>query len=611
MNDDLTRHIETPPQPDTEESPPTPAPTTRPQPASTMDTIMAGSTGPTSASGSRARWVLALGVVALAAVVVIGAIVVLAGKPTPPALSYIPADSMVVVELRPDLPGDQVQKVGNLLAHFPGFLDQSTLPDKLDEALSRLVSQGSKGSVDYRTDLKPWLSGPAFVSLRVSGDVLSSASSAKENWHQVTSLTTTGSVSCDAPFKGQTVTHESYRSLDLFESEGVACVLDGHQALIGDVQSVKDALDAHAGGTGLDRNTAYLKARGAAQGDKLATAYINGTSYGSAFTRLLQSTSATPGMPAFPAALMPAFPEWLIQSVRAEDDAIVLDALTGPPLPASPGATPGPSFLPLPAAHASDLIALAPASTVAFVEAQGSGVALQNLLTRLRTVPELATDLQMLDGAGGAGQLLGWIQDAGVLVINTADGPTGGVLLAAPDEATASQRVATLTGLLALAGVGGTGIQTHQSTIGGVSVTTITITDIASLVPAGQLPQGLEIPSGAKVEFSIASKGKVVLLGGGESFMTAVLTVQPGSGLVDQAAYKHATARALSDSGFSVYVGIRDIVAMVEKVLPAAEKATWESDVKPYVAPFEAISITSTGDSTGGHARYAITVSNP
>src|SRR5689334_612853 len=154
MTDDLTRPTETPPQPETGDAPPEAAAsteaaaTTAAQPASTTDTSMAGSGSPAAASGSRVRWMLALGVVALAAIVAVGAIVILGSKPTPPALAYIPSDSTVVVELRPDLPGDQVQKLGNLLAHFPGFLDQSTLPAKLDEAFSKLVGQASNGSVD-------------------------------------------------------------------------------------------------------------------------------------------------------------------------------------------------------------------------------------------------------------------------------------------------------------------------------------------------------------------------------------------------------------------------------------------------------------------------------
>src|SRR4051794_967687 len=82
---------------------------------------------PGGASGGRRRWI-AGGAVAVAAVAATAAAVfVLGSRPTPEALRYIPGDSSVVVELRFDVPGDQLQKVGNLLAHFPGFKDQSSL----------------------------------------------------------------------------------------------------------------------------------------------------------------------------------------------------------------------------------------------------------------------------------------------------------------------------------------------------------------------------------------------------------------------------------------------------------------------------------------------------
>ncbi|MCI0582460.1 MAG: hypothetical protein L0227_06115, partial [Chloroflexi bacterium] len=93
--------------------------------------------------GSRVRWAIGLGVAGLAVVVAIGAYLLLAGQPTPEALRYIPGDAAMVIEIRPELPGDQLQKVGNLLSHFPGFDDQATLTDKIDEAVSRLV--GSAG----------------------------------------------------------------------------------------------------------------------------------------------------------------------------------------------------------------------------------------------------------------------------------------------------------------------------------------------------------------------------------------------------------------------------------------------------------------------------------
>jgi uncharacterized protein DUF3352 len=614
MTDDLTRPIETPPPADEVAA----GAAAEPAPANGVATEPAGvpaGTEPVVTAApdpNRLRWAVGLGVAGLAIAVAIAAFIILGSRPAPEALKYIPADAAMVVEIRPDLPGDQLQKLGNLLAHFPGFKDQSTLPDKLDESLSRLVGGATNGKVDYRADLKPWLSGPAFFALRpATGATVSDPSSLDRG---VLSLSTTGTVSCDMPLRGLTVSHETYNGVDLaIGSDTFACVLLGRQALLGDRASVRAAIDAHSGGTGMDRSATYQKARAALEGDQLLTIYIDGKAYLSSYSSLLESMSGVPGMGSgFLPTMPPAFPEWVIEGFRAEDDALVIDAFTAGPIAPTAGASAPPSLLPIPAAHASVMTPLAPAGTLFFVEVQGAGVALQNAVTSLRSYPNLGPALQMLDGAGGAGKLVGWLEDFGVIVVNGTDGPTGGIMLAATDETTANQQVATLLGLVALAGLGNDNVVTTESTIGGVKVTTITINNIGALVPQGQLPPGMSIPPDAKVSFSIAAKGKVILLGTGESFMTAVLTVQPGAGLVDQDRYKRATARALPGSQMTMYLGLHDIVAFAETSLPADAKARWESELKPYFAPFEALSITAaTSDGSSGHARFTLSVGNP
>jgi len=604
MTDDLTRPMETPPadQPTTAATAPASAGETAVEPTPAGSQPVVAAPGP-----NRARWAIGLGVAGLAVAVAIGAFIVLGSPPAPEALKYIPADAAVVAEIRMDLPGDQLQRLGTFLAHFPGFLDQATLPDKIDESLSRLVGQAASG-VDYRTDLKPWLSGPAFVAVWAP-----TAGQAQPD-RVLLSATTSGTVDCNKPFQGQSPTHESYRGLDLFlgvtgsDRKSAACVLDGRQALLGDVASVKAALDAHGGGSGMDRSQAYGAARAALQGDQLTTIYVNGAAY-AGFLSSQGGASASPAIIGMPdiSALTGPVPSWVIAGVRAEDDALVIDSVSGPAA-ATAGASAGPSLLPLPATHASVIAPLAPADTVFYAETQGVGAGLQNVISRLRTIPDLATAFQMLDGAGGAGQLVGWVEDAGIIVTTGGDKPTGGLALAAADDATAAQRVSTLSGLIAFAGLGNNSVQTRESTIAGVKVTTVTISNLASLVPPGQLPAGVDVPADATIEFSMAARGRVILIGTGEDFMTAVLGTQAGSGLADQAGYKLATSRALANSRTTVYVGVRDMLGLVEGFIPEADRAAWQSDVKPYVAPFQALSMTSASEGSGTHQRITLTV---
>lgn len=632
MTDDQTRHVDpTEPVPTTwpEPTPPSatePAPTSMPAdatervpayvpppatlsapPASTaaapaFETTVpaAPATGPGS---SRARWIVALGVAGLAIAIGIAAFLMLGARPTPEALRYIAGDSAVVAEVRLDLPGDQMQRVGNLLAHFPGFRDQSTLPDKVDEALSQLVGMTGGGSVDFQTDLKPWLNGPTFIA--IDGDEVTAADGESA---PLLSATTNGAVDCAATLDGA-VTNEAYRGLDVVTATdgtmaGLACVVDGRQALLGEPAAVKAALDAKADGTGMDKSERYRAARDMLAGDQLVTVFLNGSALGELMPSPSFGDLPVPGGGL--SAFAPALPEWTMVGIRAEDDALVVESVAAP----TPASTGGPSLLPLPATHSSVLASMVPADTLLLVENQGAGVSLQNLLTALREDPALSGPLGMLDGLGGTDELVGWIQDAGVAVVGGSGAPSGGILLAAADDAAARNRVATLTNLLSFAGLGG-GIEVRKSTVAGVEVTTVVITDLGSLVPPGTLPGGVEGPAGTPIEFSIAAKGRVIVLGVGEAFMTGVLSVQPGSSLADQAGYKKAAERSLVGSRTSVYVAVRGAITLAEALVPAEMLAQWQTDIKPYVTPLDSVSISTTTEAAGTRSRLIISVSQP
>ena len=255
----------------------------------------------------------------------------LGSQPTPEALTYIPADAALVVELRPDLPGDQIQKLGNLLAHFPGFADQSTLTDQDRRGASRSSSAGpAAASVDYRTDIKPWLSGPAFVG--APADVGRHRRRARCRLHGVASLTTNGTVDVRRDLRGpdghaRDVPRPASSSSARRRRRPASST--ARQALLGDPASVRRPRSTpRPTAPASTRAPRYQAARDVAQGDQLATIYLSGAGY----LAMLEAMAAlTPGMPDDAAASPAAFPEWMIAGVRAEDDALVLDVVVAPP----------------------------------------------------------------------------------------------------------------------------------------------------------------------------------------------------------------------------------------------------------------------------------------
>lgn len=597
MSDDPTKPIETPMEPPPAAVPAADVPAVD-APVAAIATVpaMAAPVTATASSPSRTRWVIAGAIVAVAIALTVGAVLLFGQQSTPVALQYVPGDAAVVAEVRLDLPGDQLQKLGNLLAHFPGFADQSTLNAKLDEAFTKFVSMASDGKADYATDLKPWVNGPLFIGARNP-----SADAASEGpKDMVISATTNAGADCAKAFKDQTITHESYRNLDLFIAGELACVIDGRQALLGDPATVKLAIDAKAAGSGMDRSAGYKAARTALGGDRLATFYVDGAS----LTKLMPQASQLP-VPGLE-SLVGQLPSWLMTGLRAEDDALVLDYVAAP-VPAPTGA----SLLPEAAAHASVIAPMVPGDSIVYVESQGAGVSLQNLLTQLKQIPDLATALQTLDGLGGPSELVGWVDDVGLSVSMHGTTPAGAVVLIARDETAAATRVASLKTILGLLGTGN-GVEVKNTTINAVAVTTVTITDLSSLIPPGTIPGSTGLPSmTGPVSFSIAAHGKALLVTTGEEEMTAILGLPAGTSLADNAAFKLAATRGIANARTTIYLGVGATIDLAKGFMTADELATYQKDAAPYVEPFEGVLIQATSDAAGNRSRMVITVSTP
>lgn len=544
---------------------------------------------PVAASGaSKARWLVALGVVAVAAAVVVGALLFFGKTSAPDALAYIPGDSAFVMELRMDLPGDQLQNVGNLLAHFPGFQDQSTLTTKIDEALKRLVAESGSGT-DYEKDIKPFISGPMFVGIQSFQDMVESSD--PKNF--VVVATTNGAVSCDTVFEGATGTNEPYNGLDVavFNAGQQACAIDGRFFLIGDEPGIKAAIDAHKAGTGLDKSTRYADARSQLGLDRLATMYIDGGN----LARALPTSATTAAID----DLEGAFPQWIMAGLRAENDALVVDAVVAPPN--KPAAVP--SFATFPPVHAMSFTAFAPTDTLVFADMQGFGVSMHNVFSQLTSDPQFSAALQQLDQFGGLDGLLGWIDEAGFVVMKDGDTPSGAIFLAATDAAGASAKVTALETVLGLGALGGD-FDVSTSTVEGVKVTTIHIPDAGSL---SGMPTGSPIP----LDLSIAAKDKVVIMAIGTGAMEKVLGVKPGASISDDPAFTKALSRGLANPQVAIYVAAGASIDWLDSAAAAAGGPGIPADLKPYLDPVEGFIYTVTGDGLHGSFRMALTVGNP
>lgn len=599
MTDDPTRPIEaTPPEPGPgvmNEGPTTVESWTPPGEA--VGAVPAGTEPGVPGRGTnRMRWALGLGLAGVAIAAGIAAVILFGSPATPEALKYLPSDAALVAELRMDLPGDQMQALGNLLAHFPGFQDQATLTDKIDQALSRAIARMPDASgVDYPTEVKPLLTGPLFVGVRSFGDMVTN----REPTNAVMVATTNGGLTCAKAFENQTLTHETYRNveLSLASTSKAACAVDGRFFLVGDPAGVKMALDAHANGTGIDTSARYKAARAGLGLDRLATLYVDGSSLAAALP------SANPGNPLGDVAA--ALPEWMIGGVRAENDALVVDMVVAPPTRAAPV----PSLRTYAPVHPLALTALAPADALAFGELQGSPISIHNLLIQLQKDPRFAEALKSLDQVGGMDGLIGWIDDLGFVVVRQGDTPAGAVLLVAHDAAAATEKVTTLGTVLNLAALGGN-VKVTESTVEGVKVTTVHITDISALLGSA-VPGGVGALPPVALDLSIAAKDRVVVLGVGTGVMERLLAVKAGQGLADDAAFRNAVSRSLPNPQSFIYVATGTTLDWIQASMASLGAPEWPADAKAYLDPLQGLAMSATGDGTHGSMRLVITVTKP
>ena len=537
--------------------------------------------------GSRRRWIVA----SLVVVVALGAVVAAAfllGRPQPAeALAYVPADSALVVEIRRDLPGDQRIHAGNLLAHFPGFRDQSILDAKIDEALGRLARGISGGSVDYARDLRPWAGGPLVLAGRSVADV--------DARRFVLIATVTTSVDCRAAVGADASRSMAYRDVALTEdAEGRACGIDGRHALFGDDASVRAAIDARRDRRSIAGTTAYDAAVSALPGDHLATAFARGTEGVALLQRLA---------PFLGSAVGTAAPAWMAIGMRAEDDALVADAVvaplgsagagagtSGPDAPAS-GIIPGTST---PIVERAPVLAPSlPADTTVDIEIHGPGALFADALVPLRGVPGVGAQLDSLDGTlaifGGLRGLVGWVDDAALAVVPDGDRAVAGVLLHASDPAVAGAQVDRLRGLLALAALTGR-VTTSDERIDGVQVTLVDLGDAGAIL--GAAAASLGYPPGSHLRLALAARDGVALVGLDDAFLRHVLPVQAGASLAGDARFRRAFDRAGSVAQAQAYATGSSAMELVRTTFAADRTDWWRTEVGPYAEHVAAVALT-------------------
>ena len=606
--------------PDAAAAPPPPPPTPAPvagapvPPATTVATVPVVSTSRTRPGGSRARWLVALVVTVLVASATLATTALLTGsETTSDASAWAPADTVSYAELRLDLPGSQATELPRFMTAFPGFADQAAFGTKLEELFDQLIRRATSDSHSFRTEIEPWFDGQVAMAQGAPGTTSESGTlsphglllvrvkdaDVAQAWVE-SILTESGALASTPDTYHGTPIHV----LTISSSMGsvptkVAYAIVGDLLIVGDLDSVQRSIDT-GGTTGLASNEQFRGAVEALPGDRLALAYSDVSATFDALHATVGTgiVGSSPELSAILDAYQTLIPGWSAMSVRAAEGSLVADVVSEHV-----------NALGEPANATSDLAAVVPADTLLLLTGRDVGGRLAAMRQALADQPALADSVKQVDQAlallGGFNAVTGWMGESGIAIVPHGDSVTGGLVIAPTDAAAADRLVTTIRGLAAL-GLGDK-LTFNEEPYDGTTIVSVDLASIASLVgDAAGLPSNIP----PRLSLAWATTDNVVVIGIGTDFVKEVLDTQPGDSLATQPRFSDGLSRAGSTNSGVVWVDVAGLRQIAEQMLPESSLSSYDTDVKPYVAPLDAIIGANVAGSDVDHTTFLLTVNH-
>ncbi len=564
----------------------------------------------------RLRWAAALAIVVLIVGTSAAVAAIIGGRTAgSTVLGYVPEHTIMYAEARLDLPGNQRQAIGTFLQKFPGFKDQAALETKLDEVLDDLVRETTNHQQTYTGDIKPWFDGELAFSVGPLPTVASLTSG--DQTTALNGLRILALVSIKDPAAAQawldaaiakagaTSTSVDYASTTIHQFDQTAglqpayAVVDGKVVVIGDLVSVKAAIDTKGHG-GFASEPGPKTALDSTSGDHVGfvyTALRPLMAWGNDATKALGGAAPA----AISDSMLKVIPDWAAYWLSFDNDALVLEA-TAP----KPETTVGPTEN-----RASAVLDSIPSTAIVVAINNDLGKTIKQGLDLYRAEPSLKPMVDQIDQAlglvGGADAAFGWAGDSAI-VIDAADGaPEGGLIVTPTDQAAAAHLFTSLGSFIALGG-GQQGITVRDEDYNGTTITTIDLGDLGKLTGAsGSNLQLMPLPTG-HLEIAYAVTAKIVVIGSGPGFVKHVLDTTPSTSLGSNARYQQLVDRVGTGTG-TAFVDIAAIRAMAEAALKSADPTafdTYTKEIKPFVDPFDAM--IASGSVSGDLVKSALIV---
>lgn len=569
------------------------------------------------APGAR-RWAIAAAIAILALGTTAAALLLAAGTaPVGRLAGWAPDGTVAYAELRTDPPSLQDPAVSRFLGRFPGLADPARLDEKVVELGDRLLERVTDGSLAY-APIRAWLGDAAAVAVAapptrdrampVVAILAVDDAAALRDW-----------IAANVPAGGESAT---YRGVQLttgtFRGDpGLAWAYAPLETVLlaGERRAVEAAIDA--GGSGRYASSEpYRSAVAALDGPVVAFAVADGGG-------LIDGLASDPELPAaMRDAIRAATPAWIAAGWRVEEDGLVAEVVApspdGTPTTAATGDAPS---LP-PRTNAPSVLATRlPATTLGLAELHDAGPLLV-ALGGIAAAAESTTGTDADAGLKGLGALLpllgrgdalvGWVDDAALVLLAGDDGPLGGVVASTDDPAAAAATLRQVRAIVELLAPAGTSLT--ESTIAGATVTTLSVADPVALArllasaTGGELPDALgEATAGTPAAITWTLAGDLLVIGSSTDFVAEVLAVDEAGSLASAAGYRDAIARVGAANAAAGYLDLRSLAGLLVPKLPADVRAGWERDLAPFADVLGAVAWASLAEEPM-RVRFALTL---
>jgi hypothetical protein len=571
---------------------------------------------PVTRPAARPSWavvvIAAVAILAIAMGAVAGAFLVggrNAGAGAGPAAAYVPADAVMYVEARLDLPGDQRAMARAVLDRFEPIDTDALLGSGLADWLDQQLAKEHDATVSYSKDIAPWFSGEVAVALH--DYPLATDPGQRKVPEAVATLGVTDASAASA-FADRMRAEAQQRgaSFNAAQHQGVqvwmldtkpstdshfAYAVTSDQVLFGTgADAVERALDVHAGSEqSLDQRAELRRLAGRLPADRVGFVAFDAARM---YEQLrADADKASPGLGDMLDEMMKSAPQFGVGAARFENDRLVFqmvaDAATG-------------SFAPSNAQR--DLARWTPNDAIFFSDAGNLGPALTQFVRSMKLgaasagVPQQQLDQVEAALGGDLESFVSWIKDGAMVAGWDGKRPYGGLILTASDADAARQRLGQLTALIRLAaGGGGAPITVSDETVDGVVVTTIRYHEAQAL-------EGID-PSQLALQYAVTDAR--VVIGFGDRFVGRVLALPESESLAASERIRAAIAGVGgTNNAASSYLDIAALRGAIEAAMPADVRGQYEREVQPYVAPLDYLASVTRVDGSVAESKAAVVV---